>query len=215
MDNFQKIDGSITIDSFLDRLSSNAPVPGGGGSAALVSAIGSALCSMTCALTFGKKKYSDVEEDLIAVNNRAKELTETFIDLINEDAEGFFPLSKAYGLPAETEEEKAYKEKVLEKEYKNACEVPFKIMGCCEEAIDLCIEAASKGSKLVVSDAAAAVILLEAALKSASLNVYINTKCMKNKELAEEYILRADTMTAECSAKCSEVTEKIINSLKN
>ena len=42
--------------SFVEVLASNAPAPGGGGAAALVGAIGTALGNMVGSLTVGKKK---------------------------------------------------------------------------------------------------------------------------------------------------------------
>ena len=51
-----------TCVEFVDVLASKAPVPGGGGAAALVGAIGMALGSMVCNLTIGKKKYAEYEE---------------------------------------------------------------------------------------------------------------------------------------------------------
>ena len=95
---------------FVDVLASKAPVPGGGGAAALVGAIGMALGSMDCNLTTGKKKYAQYEEDIQAILGKAKTLQDQLLEMIDKDAEGFFPLSQAYGLPANTDEEKAAKE---------------------------------------------------------------------------------------------------------
>ena len=59
---------------FVDVLASKAPVPGGGGAAALVGAIGMALGSMVCNLTTGKKKYAQYEDDLHAIWGKATTL---------------------------------------------------------------------------------------------------------------------------------------------
>ena len=53
-----------TCREFVEVLASNAPVPGGGGAAALVGAIGTALGNMVGSLTVGKKKYADVEAEM-------------------------------------------------------------------------------------------------------------------------------------------------------
>ena len=55
----------IAIKDFVSELSSKAPVPGGGGASALAGALGAALGNMVCSLTVGKKKYRDVEEDIL------------------------------------------------------------------------------------------------------------------------------------------------------
>ena len=133
---------------FVDVLASKAPVPGGGGAAALVGAIGMALGSMVCNLTTGKKKYAQYEEDIQAILGKAKTLQDQLLEMIDKDAEGFFPLSQAYGLPANTDEEKAAKEVELERCLKLACEVPFKIVELCNESIKLHAKArVNKGLK--------------------------------------------------------------------
>ena len=91
---------------FVEVLSTKAPVPGGGGASALVGAVGTALGSMVASLTVGKKKYADVEAEMYQLKEKAVELQEELLHLVERDAEVFEPLSKAYGLPKETEEEK-------------------------------------------------------------------------------------------------------------
>ena len=62
-----------SCEDFLDVLASKEPVPGGGGAAALVGAVGVALGHMVGALTVGKKKYADVQEDILALCAALKE----------------------------------------------------------------------------------------------------------------------------------------------
>ena len=95
---------------FIDVLASSAPIPGGGGASALVGAIGVALGNMVGSLTVGKKRYADVEEDIIRCKKEADEITKRLLELVAKDAEVFEPLSKAYSLPKSTPEELAKKE---------------------------------------------------------------------------------------------------------
>lgn len=101
---------------FLEVLSSAAPVPGGGGASAAVGAFASALGMMVANLTIGKKKYADVEAEIIERKERLLVLQKKLIELTDKDAEAFEPLSKAYGLPKETKEQIEEKERVMEKE---------------------------------------------------------------------------------------------------
>ena len=96
-----------TCTEFVEVLSSKAPVPGGGGASALVAAVGTALGNMVGSLTVGKKKYADVEDEMWELKKKCDQLQKDFLHLIERDAEVFEPLSKAYGMPRETEEEKA------------------------------------------------------------------------------------------------------------
>ena len=110
-----------SCEEFVDVLASKAPVPGGGGASALVGAIGMALGNMVGSLTVGKKKYADVEADIIALKEKATALQADFLRLVEADAEAFEPLAKAYGMPRETEEEKAEKARVMAIVLKDAC----------------------------------------------------------------------------------------------
>jgi formiminotetrahydrofolate cyclodeaminase len=167
---------------FVTVLASNAPVPGGGGASALVAAIGTALGNMVGSLTVGKKKYADVEEEIIALKAKCNKLQADLLAQIELDAKGFEPLSKAYGIPKDNPD----RDRILEDATVVACQVPVKIMELCCEALDAIAVFAAKGSRLAVSDAGCGAVCVKAALQAASLNVFINTKTLKNRELAEE-----------------------------
>lgn len=209
------LDGNLKINEFLDKLGSKDAVPGGGGAAALNASMGVNLCKMAANLTVGKKKYADVEAEMYDIIAECDKLSAEFVGLIQKDADGFLPLSKAYGLPTETEEQKKYKEETLERELVHAAAVPFEIMEKCARAIELSAIVAEKGSKLVVSDAACAINTCMSALKCASLNVYINTKYMKDKEKALELNQRADKLISDSSEVADKVFLNVINSMKN
>lgn len=180
-----------TLPAFVEVLASKEAVPGGGGAAALCGAIGTALGNMVGSLTVGKKKYADVEDRIVELKAKSDALQKKFLDLIDEDAKGFEPLSKAYGLPAVTDEEKAHKKVVLEQCSKDACNVPMEIMECCAEAIDIIDEFAQKGSALAVSDAGCGATIAKSAMFAASLNIFINTKGMEDRQYAENLNKRA------------------------
>ena len=205
---------TYTCEDFVDILSTKAPVPGGGGASALVGALGTALGNMVGSLTVGKKKYADVEADIIALKEKADALQKDFLRLVEEDAKVFEPLSKAYGMPKDTEEEKAEKARVMEIVLKDACSVPMEIMRKCCEAIDIIEEFAAKGSVIALSDAGVGVAFCKAALYGASLNVFINTKSMANREYAESLNKEAEEMMAVYGAKADAVFEGVNARLK-
>ncbi len=76
-----------------------------------------ALGNMVANLTIGKKKYKDVEEDVKEILKEGEVLIQKLEELVNKDAEVFYPLSKAYGLPKNTEEEKHIKIKLWKRHY--------------------------------------------------------------------------------------------------
>lgn len=169
-----------SLVDFMELLSSKAPAPGGGGAAALTAAQGVALAAMVCNLTIGKKKYQEFEGDLQRILELSLRLKDRFLEMIEEDKENFLPLSKAYGIKAETEEEKQNKEKVMEEALRTACKVPIEIVEKAYEGILLHQELMSKGSKLAISDVGVGAEFLRAAIISGKMNVRINTGMMKD-----------------------------------
>ncbi len=202
-----------TLPDFVGVLASKEAVPGGGGAAALCGAVGTALGNMVGSLTVGKKKYADVEEEIIALKAESDALQKRFLDLIDEDAMGFEPLSKAYGLPSETDEQKAHKKLVLEQCSKDACKVPMEIMECCEKAINIMEMFAEKGSALAVSDAGCGATICKSAMFAASLNIFINTKGMEDREYAEQLNNRALTMLHESGGKADQIFAMVYDKL--
>lgn len=194
---------------FTSLLSSKAAVPGGGGAAALVGGLGTALAGMVCNLTIGKKKYQLAEEDVKAILERAEQIQKELLDMVDEDAEHFLPLSKAYGMPANTEEEKNEKAKVLEIALKQACEVPIRIVKTCYEAIKLHEDLVDKGSKLAISDVGVGVQCLRAALISGQLNVMINIGMIKDEAYVQRVKAETERLVQEGTRIADEVYEKV------
>ena len=186
---------------FVEVLASNAPAPGGGGAAALVGAIGTALGNMVGSLTVGKKKYAAVEEEIIALKARCDALQTELLDQVEADDKGFVPLAKAYGIPKDDPN----RDKILEEATVTACAVPMHIMELCCQAIDCIAVFAEKGSRLAVSDAGCGAVCCKAALQAASLNVFINTKSLKNREVAEEMNAPANGMLTKYCALADEI----------
>ncbi|MDO5153796.1 MAG: cyclodeaminase/cyclohydrolase family protein [Eubacteriales bacterium] len=199
----------MTLEScraFVEVLASNAPAPGGGGAAALVGAIGTALGNMVGSLTVGKKKYAGVEGEILALKAKCDELQKELLDQVEADDKGFVPLAKAYGIPKDDPD----RDKILEEATITACQVPMHIMELCCEAIDCIAVFAAKGSRLAVSDAGCGAVCCKAALQAASLNVFINTKSLKNREVAEDMNRHANVMLN----KYGPLADEIFNEVK-
>ena len=190
---------------FVKVLASDAPAPGGGGAAALVGAIGTALGNMVGSLTVGKKKYADVQDEIIALKAKCDDLQKQLLDQVEADEINFLPLAKAYGIPKDD----PTRDKVMEEATIIACSTPMHIMELCCEAIDAIAVFAAKGSRLAVSDAGCGAICCKAALQSASLNVFINTKSLKNREKAEKLNARANGMLDKYCALADQIFAEV------
>ncbi len=192
---------------FVSLLASDAPAPGGGGAAALAGALGTALGHMVGSLTVGKKKYADVEEEIKALMVRCEALQQELLDQVPADAEGFLPLARAYGIPKDD----PARARVLEEATVTACQVPMRIMALCRDSLEVIAVLAQKGSRLAVSDAGCAAVLVKAALQAASLNVFINTKTLRDRALAQEMNQTCLGLLEVCGRQADEIFETVKN----
>ena len=173
----------MTLEScrcFVDALASATPTPGGGGAAALVGAIGTALGHMASNLTVGKKKYAAVQAEILELNASFADLEKELLDQVEADEQGFLPLAAAYKLPKDTPDY----DRVMDGATMEACRVPLKIMELCARALDCIAVLAEKGSRMAVSDAGCGAVCCKAAMQAASLTVFINTKSLKDCDAA-------------------------------
>jgi formiminotetrahydrofolate cyclodeaminase len=193
-----------SLSQFLDEVASRSPAPGGGSVAALSGALGTALVSMVCHLTIGKKKYADVQQEMETVLRQSEELRTSFSELVQEDTGAFDSVMKAFSLPKETEEEKTKRVSAIEDATKKATLVPLKVMELCAEALSLTKIVAEKGNPNSISDAGVSALMLHAACEGAALNVRTNVGTLRDKPFIEEtrakttmLLNRVESMTKE------------------
>ena len=198
----------LSIDDFLEELSSAKPVPGGGGASAVSAALGAALSNMVLHLTEGKKKYAGYQDEMISMIERLNGLIKDLSMGADKDAEAFEPLSRAYGLKKDTPEEQEYRDKVMGEALKTASEAPLELM---ENILKAAERVSEIGSVLAISDAGAAAQLLNASMKAASLNVFINTGLMKDKDEASGMNEKAMKLIMECDGCCTRAYDRVLS----
>ena len=174
------------VTDFLDDLASNLPAPGGGSVAALSGALGAALVSMVCNLTLGKKGYEGVQADIEALLAQSEALRHDMVGLLEADVAAYTAYSQTAKMPKDTDEQKAVRATAMQDALKNATMPPMHIAEAAVKIIDLCMPAAEKGNRWAVSDAGVAVLMAEAALRAAALNVLINLGTIKDQDFVAE-----------------------------
>ena len=199
------------IEPFLDQLASNSATPGGGSAAAIIGAMGAALVSMVCNLTVGKKKYADVEAEMKDVLAKTEALRKKLTSMIQDDVKAFDAVMGAYGMPKETDADKAARDKAIQAALKLATDVPLACARAAREVIDLAAIASDKGNLNVISDAGVGVLAGYAALRSAALNVFTNARMITDKTFAEAKLKEL----SELLAGAEGATERAYGVVKN
>ena len=173
------------INVFLEGLASDSPVPGGGGACGLVGATAAALGGMVLSLTTGKKSYAAVQPEVDDLIQKMAKQRIALLNAIDKDAEAFKPLSEAYGMPRETPEDIERRDAVMARALYDAASAPLQMMELLLETARLLSRISEIGSMLAISDAGVGLSFCRSALYGASLNVYINTKLMKDRATAD------------------------------
>ena len=201
------------IEAFLDELASKQATPGGGSAAAVMGAQSAALTSMVCNLTIGKPKYAEVEAEMQVLLKQSEVLRKQLTAMIKADVDVFDKLMTSYGLPKDSDEEKAVRSNQIQTVLKEATIVPLECAVACAQAIKLSRIAAEKGNTGVISDAGVAVMAGYAALKSAALNVYINAGSIRDRTFADEKLAELEAVLQGAEQETEEIYKLVKNKL--
>ena len=201
------------VTSFLDDLASSLPAPGGGSVASLAGALGAALVSMVCNLTLGKKGYEEVQGDIHDLLAQSESLRQEMTNLLEADVAAYTAYSQTAKMPRDTEEQKAARNAAMQAALKNATMVPIRIAEVAVQIMDLCMPAAVKGNKWAVSDAGVAVLMAEAALRGAALNVLINLGTIKDADFVAVKRAHLDGLLAGKGTMRDEIYDFVVSKL--
>ena len=199
-----------TCREFATQLAAKESVPGGGGAAAYVGALGVALCSMVGNFTTGKKAYADVEADVQSMIDRAGKVQQRLLELVDEDARAFEPLSRAYGIPKDD----PTRAEVLDVATKAACMAPMEMLRQICRSIDLLEEMGQTGSRMLVSDVGCGAQVARARAEAGSMNVFVHTTTLADRSFALEFEAACDAMLASYGPKAEEIAADVMGRIR-
>ena len=202
-----------SIGNFAQLLASDEPAPGGGSTAALEGALGSALLRMVGLLTAGRKKYAEHEDFIEELVKKTEGILEDFLHVIDEDTQAYNQVSAVFSMPKETDEEKAARKCAMQEGLKTCTKTPFKMMQLCEKAIELATDAMGKTNTNAASDFGVAALSLKAAVQGAWLNILINISGIDDEAFVEEYRSGGEAILAKVIPAADSIYESIRQSL--
>lgn len=199
----------LTVKDFLNKVAGSDPVPGGGSIAALNGALASALAAMVANLTIGKKKYAEVQEDMLAIAQEAERLMGDFTADIDRDSDAYDRVFACFKMPKETDEEKAARSAAIQEATKYAAQVPLEVARRACALMPLIAEVALKGNQNAVTDACVAMMSARNAVLAAVLNVRINLSSLKDTELAARLQAEADGLEQQACQQEQALLNKV------
>lgn len=183
--------------AFTDRVSSDDPAPGGGSCAALAGALGAALAAMVGGMTQGRKKYAEFAEHAKETEESCRSLSARLLDVMDRDTDAFLAVSGAYGMPKDTEEEKAARSAAIQAALRGCTETPMEMMELCRDAILAAHGMLGRFNTNCASDLGVAVLLLKSGMQGAWMNVLINIGSLRDAEYAESARRKGEAILAE------------------
>ncbi len=203
--------GNNSPDTFLDDLASAAPTPGGGSAAAFTAAEAAALAAMVARLTVGKKKYAEVEGEMMRLVEEAEHLRHSLTEAISRDAQAFELVMQSFKLPKDNEDQIKARQAAIADASLQAARVPLETAGMALQVMHLAASAATRGNSSAITDAWSAAMLAYAALSCAGANVRINLAALEKDPQAASFI----TELSEIEKKASDLLAEIKKNIKN
>jgi formiminotetrahydrofolate cyclodeaminase len=198
------------ITDFVATTASNEPVPGGGSVAALAGALSAALAEMVANLTIGKKKYVEVNDEMVDIAKAMEGTRQALIELIDKDATSYDGVMKAFKLPKETDEEKAERSRVIQEETKYAASVPLETAKVAFSIMEYAHAVVTKGNKNAVTDGAVSAMMARTAVLSALYNVRINLGSIKDESFVAEMTKEVEALEVKAVEKEQEILKAVV-----
>jgi len=203
----------MTIPAFVDVLGSDAPAPGGGSSAALSGALGTALATMVAALTVGKEKYQEHEPLMQEILKEGATLRLQLVDVIDRDTEAFNAVSAVFTMPRNTDEEKEARKNAMQAALKGATMTPYEMMECSVKALELTEKALGRSNTNALSDLGVAALSLKSAIQGAWLNVLINLGGIRDEAFVTEYRTNGEKILAKALPLADKIYDSVVEAI--
>ncbi len=205
---------SMNLIEFADELASDSPAPGGGSVAALNGSLSAGLSTMVGNLTFGKKAYSKVREEMVSISEKGQKLKEFFLEAIDKDTDAFNKIMNAFSLPKNTEEDQIARNQAIQDATKEATLIPFTVLEKCRDAAELALIAAEKGNQNSLSDSGVSGLTASAAAEGALYNVMINLEGIVDEEFKKDLSQKAIAIFKHVEETVAKIKGLMYNELK-
>ncbi|SLM29817.1 Formimidoyltransferase-cyclodeaminase (Includes: Glutamate formimidoyltransferase; Formimidoyltetrahydrofolate cyclodeaminase) [Desulfamplus magnetovallimortis] len=196
---------SLSVRGFIEEIAARTSAPGGGSASAAMAAIGTGLGSMVAKLTYGVRKFENVDAHMRKHIPLLHDLTQKLIPMIDADTSAFNEYMEGLRMPRGTDEEKAERHAKMQAGLKTAINVPLTTMRLADAAWDALCEVARYGNPASKSDVQVGAKALETGIWGAYQNVLINMEDVEDEAYKSEILKESEAIEKRAREKCSEV----------
>ncbi len=193
---------SEPLSRFLERLASADPTPGGGSASALACAMAAALLAMVSRLTKTRDGTNPLSDTVVTMDRDRAAL----LDLAARDAQAFEDVLRAMRMPKETDEQRRTRQLAIQTSLIEAAAVPLAVAAHGVDVLKAAVPVSREGNANAVSDAGVAVLLGEAGVHGAILNVRINLAGIKD----AAYVAATETRAGALGADSTRLREEVM-----
>ncbi|MGI6752578.1 MAG: cyclodeaminase/cyclohydrolase family protein [Anaerovoracaceae bacterium] len=197
----------LSVNEFIEDLSTKSPLPGGGSVAAMCGAAAAALISMVVELTKGREGYESVIDELDTIKNEMVDRRAEFLEMMDKDAQAYADVIECYKLPKNTREEKDLRQSAIQSKILEAALIPLSVAEKACMLFDGAEAVTRKGNKNAVSDGAIAAMMIRNSVLGALYNVRINAMSLKDEKTKKALLERAYVLEKAARKKETAILE--------
>ncbi len=196
---------SLSVRGFIEEIAARTSAPGGGSTSAAMAAMGVGLGAMVAKLTYGVRKFENVDAHIRQHIPVLHELTQQLIPMIDKDASAFNEFMQGLRMPKGTATEKAARQAKMQDGLKTAINIPLTVMRLGDAAWDALREVALYGNPASKSDLQVGARALQTGIWGAYQNVLINIKDVRDEAYKEKILKEAEYMQQRADEKSNEI----------
>ena len=203
----------LTAKGFANLAASESPAPGGGSVSAYMGALGAALGTMVANLSSHKAGWDHRWDEFSKWAEKGQSIMNEMLFLVDEDTNSFNKIMEAFGLPKDSDTEKAARSAAIQAATQYATEIPLRTMKVAYSGFDLIEEMVKEGNPNSVSDAGVGALAIRSAIYGAYMNVRINSVDLKDRTVADKLVAEAQEIYDMTAGREKHIIDAVLATL--
>lgn len=205
----------LTAKGFANLTASESPAPGGGSVSAYMGALGAALGTMVANLSSHKAGWDHRWDEFSKWAEKGQSIMNEMLFLVDEDTNSFNKIMEAFGLPKDSDTEKAARSAAIQAATQYATEIPLRTMKVAYSGFDLIEEMVKEGNPNSVSDAGVGALAIRSAIYGAYMNVRINSVDLKDRTVADKLVAEAQEIYDMTAGREKRIIDAVLATLSS